>query len=93
MELEMFYLTNCPYCHNASRAIDDLVKENPAYATVSIHRIEESQEPDLVAKRNYYYVPTFYLGDDKLYEAQPGQSYEEIRENVQRVLDAGLSKS
>ena len=31
-ELEIFYLTSCPYCINARKAIDELTAENPAYA-------------------------------------------------------------
>jgi len=90
-EIEMFYLTGCPYCRNAEKAIEALIQEKPAYASVSIRRIEESLEPDLTEGRDYYYVPTFFLGEKKLYEAKPGQGYDEIKSNVRRCLEEAMN--
>ena len=44
-------------------------------------------------KRTQYYfrVPTMFVDDVKLYEAHPGESYEECRENVRRVLEEALA--
>ena len=36
---------------------------------------------------DYYYVPTIFYGEEKLYEAQPGQSFEEIREHIRKAFD------
>lgn len=91
-ELELFYLTNCPYCRFADKAIEELQEENPAFREISIRRIEENQEPKLAAQRDYYYVPSFFLNSEKLYEAQPGQDMVVVKENVRRVFETVVSK-
>lgn len=85
-EIELFYLTNCPYCRNAEKAIAELLQENPELGKIAVRRIEESREPEAAAGYDYYYVPTFFYNGKKLYEAQPGQDYETIKANVRRVF-------
>ena len=89
-EIELFHLTNCPYCINARKAIEALQAENPAYRDIQIRWIEESMEPELTKGHDYYYVPTIFWGGTKLYEAQPGQDYETIKANVRRSFDTVL---
>lgn len=86
-ELELFYLSNCPYCINARKALDELVKENPAFGEISIRWIEESQEPVLAGSRDYYYVPTLYYQGEKLYEAKLSHNYEAIKGNIRAALE------
>lgn len=90
-ELTLFYLEGCPYCINAKRALEELRGEQTEYAAVPLKWIEESREPALADEYDYYYVPTVYLDGRKLYEAAPGQRYEEIRESLRRALDAALA--
>lgn len=89
-ELTAFYLTDCPYCINAKAALAELCKEKPEYAGISIDWIEESVEPERTNGYDYYYVPTFFLGKEKLYEAKPGETYEECRELVKSCLEKAL---
>lgn len=89
-ELELFYLHGCPYCSNARKAITELLEETPAFGEIAIHWIEESEEPALVTGRDYYYVPSLFFRGEKLYEAQPGQSYETIREHIRAALEYAL---
>lgn len=89
-KITAFYLTGCPYCANARQALQDLIAENPEYGKVEIDWIEETQNPDLVAGHQYYYDPSMFDGFHKLYEAQPGESFEETKANVRRVLDYAL---
>ena len=89
-KLTLFHLQNCPYCHNARRAIDELVKENPEYGAIAIDWIEERQQPELAERYDYYYVPTIYDGERKLYEASPSESYEDCKRNVKAAFDAVL---
>ncbi|AXB82484.1 thioredoxin domain-containing protein [Megasphaera hexanoica] len=89
-KITAFYLTGCPYCANAKKALKDLIAENPEYGKVEIDWIEETQHPDLVAGHQYYYDPSMFDGFHKLYEAQPGESFEETKANVRRVLDYAL---
>jgi glutaredoxin len=86
-----FYLTHCPYCRNAKAALEELITENQVYGTVPITWYEESENPDAVKGHTYYYVPSLFIGHEKLYEAQPGQTYEEIKKHVKAALDKALA--
>jgi len=90
-EIEIFYLTGCPYCNKARKAIAELADENPEYARVPLKWIEENEQPELANSRDYYNVPALFMDGDKLYEAKPLHGYETIRENVKAALDKALS--
>lgn len=90
-KLTLFYLKDCPYCHNARRALRELEEENPAYASAPVEWIEESERPDCAARYDYYYVPSVFLGQDKLYEATPGERYEDCKAHMRAALDAALA--
>ena len=87
-ELIMFHRNDCGYCHKAKRALEELYAENPAYAAVPLTMIEETEQPAVAERYDYYHVPAIFAGEKKLYEAQPGESYDEIKANVRRALDA-----
>ena len=89
-KLTVFHLDHCPYCVNARRALEALRAENPAYARVEVAWIEESRYPELARARDYYYVPAVFVGEGKLYEARPGDSYETILDRMRSALDAAL---
>ena len=89
-KITLFYLSDCPYCHNARKALEELKKENPAYEKIEIDWIEDSEHPEVAEKYDYYYVPTMYVENRKLYEAKPSESYVACKENVKAVLDAVL---
>ena len=89
-EIEIFYLTGCPYCDKARKAAKELREADERYAAIPLRWIEESREKELADSRDYYYVPAVYIGGDKLYEAAPGEDYETIRENLRRVFEQAL---
>ena len=89
--ITFFYLERCPYCRNARRAMQELTEENPEYSKLSIRRVEESQEPELADRYDYYFVPTMFVGEEKRYESHSGEGYESIRANVKRVFDEALA--
>ena len=86
-KITLFYLTNCPYCHDARRALAELGEENPAYAAISVDWIEESQQAELASQYDYYYVHSIFTDDKKLYEAKPSENYTLIKKNVREALD------
>ncbi len=92
-ELEIFYLTGCPYCNKARKAIDELTAENPTYAGLSLRWINEQTERALAEERDYYYVPTFYFNGEKLYECSPRHGYEDIKANIKTAFDTALTRS
>ena len=85
-----FRLEGCPYCAQAMKAVKELAADEK-YSSVVIDWVEENEHPEISAKYDYYYVPTFFVDGVKLYEAHPGESYEECKANVRRVLDEALS--
>ena len=83
-------MNGCPYCKGAKEALAELIEENPAYRQVAVDWYEESEHPEVVQGHSYYYVPSMFIGSGKLYEAQPGQSYDDIKAHVKAALDAAL---
>ena len=83
-------MNGCPYCKGAKEALAELIEENPAYRQVAVDWYEESEHPEVVQGHSYYYVPSMFIDTEKLYEAQPGQSYDDIKAHVKAALDAAL---
>jgi glutaredoxin len=86
-ELKYFKLSLCPYCRRADKYIEELKKENPKYARIKINTIEENKNRHISAGYDYYYVPCFYMGDQKLHEGAAS------KENIKEVLDAALASA
>ena len=83
-KMKMFYLEHCPFCKRAFQYIEELKAEHPELASIDIETIEESQHPEIADQYDYYYVPTFYLGEDKLFEGHMEKA------DVKAVLDKAL---
>ena len=90
-EIEIFYLASCPYCRSARKAVAELCEKNPAYASIDLSWIEESEQPELAESRDYYSVPSLFYGDEKLYEAHFTHSYDVIKESIRKAFDEVLS--
>ncbi len=83
-EVTMFYLARCPHCKNAKAILDELLTDSK-YEDVSVIMVEESQQPEIANAHDYYYVPTFYVQDEKICEGVL------TREQVQEVLDKAIA--
>lgn len=86
-----FHLDGCPYCANAFKALDELKASDAKYGTVEIEWIEESKNPEVAEKYDYFAVPSMFIDSEKLYEARKGEKYESCLANVKRVLDEALN--
>ena len=85
-KITMIKMKSCPYCAAAFKAID-AVKKN--FAATELEVIDKYFQPALAEKfTDYYYVPSMYVDGKKIYEAHPGESYEECLANVQKVFEA-----
>lgn len=84
-KIKLFYLHNCPFCKRAFSYIDEARKAHPELAAVEIETIEESEHPDIAGRYDYYYVPTFYVGDEKVHEG--GIFPEEVERILRRALE------
>lgn len=82
-KLTLFYLESCPYCQKAIGYLDKH-HNDPKYQEIEIERIEEKQNAELADQYDYYYVPTFFMGQEKLFEGAMEEA------DVIRVLDRAL---
>lgn len=83
-KLKIFYQERCPFCKRAFKFIEELKEENPEYKNIEIKLIEETLQPEYADKFDYYYVPTFYLNEEKVHE---GGIY---KGEVKKILDTAL---
>jgi protein-disulfide isomerase len=44
------------------------LQKQDAYKDIEIEMIEETEQPELADRFDYYYVPTFYIDGEKLHE-------------------------
>ena len=77
--MKLFYLENCPHCRRARMWTEQLYQENPEYKDIPLELIEESQQATLADTYDYYYVPCFFDGNQKLHE---GVASKEIIQNI-----------
>ena len=69
--VKMFITETCPHCKKAFLIMEEICREHPKYKSIKIKKIDETKKPDYAAKFDYYYVPTFYVGDVKMHEGIP----------------------
>ena len=91
MKLTEFVLAGCPYCRQAAELLSELRAENPAYAAIEVEIIDESEQPELAERYDYYRVPSFFDGAQKLYEASPLWSRAEAKRRLGAMLDGVLN--
>ena len=82
--LTLFYLETCPFCKKARAAIDELKKQD-RYKDIEIEMIEESKQPEVADKYDYYYVPTFYIDGRKVHEG--GIFPDEVKAVLEQALE------
>ena len=83
-KITMFVLESCPYCREALRFIDELYKTDERYRGIPLEKIDEREHPEIANKYDYYYVPTFYIGEKKAHEGAASLKA------VKRVFDEAL---
>ena len=83
-------MEGCPYCRNARRAVQELAAENSAYGRIPLEWIDENKQSNLASQYDYYYVPSIFSGKEKLYEATPGESFEQCKQSIRAIFDHSL---
>jgi glutaredoxin len=81
-DIKMFMMATCPHCRRALELMEEIYAESPEYKEIKLEKIDENKDPDYAAKFDYYYVPTFYVGTEKLHEGVPS------KEAIERVFAA-----
>ena len=83
--VKMMILEHCPYCKKAFKYINELQNENDLYRNIDIEVIDEQKEEEKTRGYDYYYVPTFFVNDQKIHEGVC------TKEMIQAVLEEAIS--
>ena len=83
-KITMFTMEACPYCKEAHKWMKELFDAYPQYAEIPLAFIDEVEQPEKAAEYDYYYVPTYYVGDKKVHEG--AASYDIIRSVFDKAL-------
>lgn len=67
-ELTLFYFDECPHCQRAFRWQEELFAEHPEFKEVPLKLVNEIEEAAYADRFDYFLVPTYYLGEEKLHE-------------------------
>ena len=83
-KITMFTMESCPYCVSARKWMNEIIESDAKYAEIPLTIIDEVEQPELANTFDYYYVPTYYIDEDKVHE---GVASFEI---VKKVFDEAL---
>jgi len=67
-KITIFVLKYCGFCRTALRYLDNVLEEHPEYRELEIEQVDEAVERARARAHDYYYVPTFYIGNRKVHE-------------------------
>ena len=81
----VFVLEQCPYCRQLERILDDW-KDRPELEGIRFRFVDEEKNPGLADQYPYYYVPSLFAGDRKLYEAHPSHFEPVMRKRLEQQL-------
>lgn len=81
----MFETNWCPYCKNARDYIEELMQENPQYKSLDIKIVDEELDTQISNEYDYYYVPTFFVDNEKAHEGIPSKAI------VHEIFEKALS--
>lgn len=84
-KITMFIISSCPHCKNANKMIEELTLKNPVFGSIEFEVIDENIHPDIANQYDYYYVPTFFIKDTKLFEGVP--TYDKIEEVLNSAIN------
>ena len=79
-----FLSARCPPAKKALGYLEELQRQEP-YGRIEIRMIDELAEPEVADRYDYYYVPTFYVGDKKVHEG--GIMPDEVEAVLRMALD------
>jgi glutaredoxin len=82
-DVVVFVTAWCPYCKRALSLIDKVRSEDDRYRDIEITVIDEEKEKQYADQFDYYQVPTFYVGGQKVHEG--AADLESIRNVFQKA--------
>ena len=84
-QVTLFILPYCIYCRHALKLIESVRSEQDCLKAVPIRIVDERKDRELAMQHDYFYVPTFYIGDRKVHEGpvNKGQVLSILREALE----------
>ena len=70
-EVKMFMFEGCPHSKRALEMKKELLAAHPEYNAVPFVTVDEKLHPEEAEKYDYYYVPSFFVGGEKLADGVP----------------------
>lgn len=67
-EIRMFMFESCPHCAKARKIISSILASDPEYKNIPFVMIDEKRQPEEADKFDYFYVPCFFVGNEKVHE-------------------------
>ena len=83
-KITMFTMASCPYCRNAGNWMREILESDAKYAEIPLTVIDETENPELAAGFDYYYVPSYYIDGEKVHEG--AATFEIVKEVFDRAL-------
>lgn len=83
-KITMFMFASCPHCQRALALMAQLKEEHPNYAQIPFEMVDEQLDPVRAEQYDYWYVPSYFVGDEKLHEGTA------TKEQIQNVFEAAL---
>ena len=67
-KITMFTMASCPYCRVAHRWMKQVLQNNLEYKDITLEIIDEVMHPQIANNYDYWFVPTYYIEDEKVHE-------------------------
>lgn len=86
MTITEFVYPGCPYCAQMRGILKELRDEIPGMQSVDIREIDEVADAETAGRYDYYYTPSFFAENRKIYEAHPSRSRAEAKSMMKAAL-------
>ncbi len=67
-KIMLFKLKYCGFCRQAIQYLNEILEDTPTYSNLEIELIDEGEQRARAKSYDYYYVPTFYIDQQKVHE-------------------------
>ena len=90
-KITLIKMEGCMYCAQVLGAIKEVKADYPEFANVEVEILDKKKDDR--AKNfegKYYYVPSMFVDGEKLYEANPDETYGDCLLSVKKVFRAAV---
>jgi len=84
--ITIFKLKYCGYCRRALEYVEEIKALHPEYNNLTITLIDEGDQYQIAKKYDYFYVPTFYIDEQKVHEG--AVTSEQVQDILKRAFES-----